>query len=147
MAHCRRSHQRVHADAQAHAARDHAVETSASLTCEAGAGALSELVPHTCCYCALRCVGLALVPKMTAAPESARSVTAFLVRQVAVPRGSLLSEATADVVVGRMRQLDFLADEEGNWGFHRQKKHHTMKAIGRSVSNMPTIDTANNRQV
>lgn len=31
-----------------------------------------------------------------------------------------------------MRQIDFIADEEGDWAFHRHKSHHTMDAMQHS---------------
>jgi hypothetical protein len=35
-----------------------------------------------------------------------------------------------------MRQLEFLADEEGDWAFHCHKSHHTMNAMGHDVPTM-----------
>ena len=42
-------------------------------------------------------------------------------------------EVTTDVAVGQMRQLEFVADEEGDWAFHCHKSHHTMNAIGHAI--------------
>jgi FtsP/CotA-like multicopper oxidase with cupredoxin domain len=56
------------------------------------------------------------------------------------PPGSRRPEVTADVAVGQMRQLDFLADEEGDWAFHCHKSHHTMNAMGHGVPTMIGVD-------
>ena len=56
------------------------------------------------------------------------------------PKGSRWPEVTADIAVGQMRQLDFLADEEGDWSFHCHKSHHTMNAMGHSVPTMIGVD-------
>ena len=52
------------------------------------------------------------------------------------PKGSRWPEVTTDIAVGQMRQLDFVADEEGDWAFHCHKSHHTMNAMGHDV---PTL--------
>ncbi len=56
------------------------------------------------------------------------------------PRASRWPEVTADVAVGQMRQLEFLADEEGDWAFHCHKSHHTMNAMGHNVPTMIGVD-------
>jgi manganese oxidase len=56
------------------------------------------------------------------------------------PKGSRWPEVTADIAVGQMRQLDFLADEEGDWAFHCHKSHHTMNAMGHDVPTMIGVD-------
>jgi hypothetical protein len=56
------------------------------------------------------------------------------------PPGSRWPEVTADVAVGQMRQLEFLADEEGDWAFHCHKSHHTMNAMGHNVPTMIGVD-------
>ncbi len=56
------------------------------------------------------------------------------------PRGSRWPEVTADIAVGQMRQLDFLADEEGDWAFHCHKSHHTMNAMGHDVPTLIGVD-------
>ena len=43
--------------------------------------------------------------------------------------GAIFSEVTTDVAVGQMRQLEFVADEEGDWAFHCHKSHHTMNPM------------------
>jgi len=60
------------------------------------------------------------------------------------PRASRWPEVTVDVAVGQMRQMEFIADEEGDWAFHCHKSHHTMNAMGHDV---PTMIGVDHRQV
>jgi hypothetical protein len=53
-----------------------------------------------------------------------------------VPPTARWPEVTTDIAVGQMRQIEFLANEEGDWAFHCHKSHHTMNAMGHSVPNM-----------
>ncbi len=59
-----------------------------------------------------------------------------------VPRTARWPEVSADVAVGQMRQLEFIADEEGDWAFHCHKSHHTMNAMGHDVPTMIGVDHA-----
>ncbi|KRA77429.1 multicopper oxidase family protein [Pelomonas sp. Root662] len=56
------------------------------------------------------------------------------------PKSARWPEITTDVAVGQMRQIDFLADEEGDWAFHCHKSHHTMNAMGHDVPTMMVPD-------
>ena len=56
------------------------------------------------------------------------------------PAGSRWPEVTTDVAVGQMRQIELIADEEGDWAFHCHKSHHTMNAMGHDVPTMIGID-------
>ncbi len=56
------------------------------------------------------------------------------------PKSARQYEVTADIAVGQMRQLDFIADEEGDWAFHCHKSHHTMNAMGHDVPTMIGVD-------
>jgi manganese oxidase len=58
------------------------------------------------------------------------------------PPGSRWPEVTTDVAVGQMRQVEFIADEEGDWAFHCHKSHHTMNAMGHGV---PTLIGVNHQ--
>lgn len=49
-------------------------------------------------------------------------------------------EVTTDIAVGQMRQLEFVASEQGDWAFHCHKSHHTMNAMGHDVPTMIGID-------
>ena len=56
------------------------------------------------------------------------------------PRGSRWPEVTTDVAVGQMRQLEFIADEPGDWAMHCHKSHHTMGAMGHGVPTLIGVD-------
>jgi hypothetical protein len=56
------------------------------------------------------------------------------------PKGSRWPEVTTDVAVGQMRQLEFTADEPGDWAMHCHKSHHTMGAMGHGVPTMIGVD-------
>jgi hypothetical protein len=56
------------------------------------------------------------------------------------PPASRWPEVTVDVAVGQMRQLEFVADAEGDWSLHCHKAHHTMNAMGHDLPNMIGVD-------
>ncbi len=56
------------------------------------------------------------------------------------PKGTRWHEVTTDIGVGQMRQIEFLADEEGDWAFHCHKSHHTMNAMGHGLPNLIGVD-------
>ncbi|TKB23703.1 twin-arginine translocation signal domain-containing protein [Desulfopila sp. IMCC35006] len=56
------------------------------------------------------------------------------------PPSSRFYEVTADVAVGQMRQIEFVADEEGDWAFHCHKSHHTMNAMSHDVATLIGVD-------
>jgi manganese oxidase len=51
------------------------------------------------------------------------------------PRHSWHPEVTALVAVGQTRDLEFVADVNGDWAFHCHKAHHTMNAMGHDLPN------------
>jgi FtsP/CotA-like multicopper oxidase with cupredoxin domain len=53
-----------------------------------------------------------------------------------VPPGARWPEVTVDVAVGQMRQMEFVADEPGDWALHCHKSHHTMGPMGHGVPTM-----------
>jgi manganese oxidase len=57
-----------------------------------------------------------------------------------VPKSARWPEVTVDIAVGQMRQIEFLADEEGDWAFHCHKSHHTMNAMGHDVPTLIGVD-------
>ncbi len=57
-----------------------------------------------------------------------------------VPRSARWPEVTTDVAVGQMRQVEFIADEPGDWALHCHKSHHTMGAMGHGVPTMIGVD-------
>ncbi len=56
------------------------------------------------------------------------------------PKSTRRYEVTQDIAVGQMRQLDFIADEPGDWAFHCHKSHHTMNAMGHKVPTLIGVD-------
>ena len=57
-----------------------------------------------------------------------------------VPKAARWPEVTTDIAVGQMRQIEFLADEEGDWAFHCHKSHHAMNPMGHGVPTMIGVD-------
>ncbi len=53
-----------------------------------------------------------------------------------VPASARHREVTTDVPVGATRDIDFVADEPGDWAFHCHKSHHTMNAMSHDLPNM-----------
>ena len=49
-------------------------------------------------------------------------------------------EVSADVAVGQMRAIEFVANNPGDWAFHCHKSHHTMNAMGHEVPTMIGVD-------
>jgi len=56
------------------------------------------------------------------------------------PKGSRWPEVTTNVAVGQMRQIELIADEEGDWALHCHKSHHVMNAMGHDVPTMIGVD-------
>jgi FtsP/CotA-like multicopper oxidase with cupredoxin domain len=56
------------------------------------------------------------------------------------PRSTRRWEITEDVPVGAVRQLEFVADEPGDWAIHCHKSHHTMNAMGHGVPTLIGVD-------
>ena len=56
------------------------------------------------------------------------------------PLAARCPEVTVDMAVGQMRQLKFVADEEGDWALHCHKSHHTMNAMGHAVPTLIGVD-------
>ncbi|MDT9002215.1 copper oxidase [Paucibacter sp. APW11] len=59
-----------------------------------------------------------------------------------VPKSARWPEVTTDIAVGQMRQIEFIADEPGDWALHCHKSHHTMNAMGHQVDTLIGADTA-----
>jgi manganese oxidase len=57
-----------------------------------------------------------------------------------VPKTARWPEVTTDIAVGQMRQIEFIADEPGDWGMHCHKSHHTMGAMGHDVPTLIGVD-------
>ncbi|MEH3086425.1 MAG: copper oxidase [Xylophilus ampelinus] len=59
-----------------------------------------------------------------------------------VPPGARWPEVTADIAVGQMRQIEFVADAEGDWALHCHKSHHAMNAMGHELPTMIGVPQA-----
>ena len=57
-----------------------------------------------------------------------------------VPKSARWPEVTTDIAVGQMRQIEFIADEPGDWALHCHKSHHTMGAMGHDAPTMIGVD-------
>jgi FtsP/CotA-like multicopper oxidase with cupredoxin domain len=57
-----------------------------------------------------------------------------------VPEHASWPEVSVDVAVGQMRDIEFVADELGDWAVHCHKSHHTMNAMGHSVKTYIGVD-------
>jgi FtsP/CotA-like multicopper oxidase with cupredoxin domain len=57
-----------------------------------------------------------------------------------LPRAARWPEVSIDIGVGQMRQVEFVAEAEGDWAFHCHKSHHTMNAMGHGVPTMIGVD-------
>jgi FtsP/CotA-like multicopper oxidase with cupredoxin domain len=53
-----------------------------------------------------------------------------------VPPSARFPEATVSVPVGSTRDVEFVADEPGDWALHCHKSHHTMNAMSHDLPNM-----------
>jgi FtsP/CotA-like multicopper oxidase with cupredoxin domain len=51
------------------------------------------------------------------------------------PRAAWLPEVTTIVGVGQTRDIEFVADNPGDWALHCHMSHHTMNAMGHGISN------------
>jgi manganese oxidase len=52
-----------------------------------------------------------------------------------------IAENTVNVPVGTTRDIEFTADNPGDWAFHCHKTHHTMNQMGHGLPNMIGVDT------
>ncbi|MBV9493125.1 MAG: copper oxidase [Acidobacteria bacterium] len=60
----------------------------------------------------------------------------------AIPESAWVPENTANVPVGTTRDIEFVADNPGDWVFHCHKSHHTMNQMGHGLPNLLGIDAA-----
>jgi manganese oxidase len=57
-----------------------------------------------------------------------------------VPKAARWPETSADIPVGAIRAIEFVADNPGDWAFHCHKSHHVMNAMGHDVPTMIGVD-------
>jgi len=53
-----------------------------------------------------------------------------------IPKTATWPETTVLVPVGATRDVEFIADNPGDWAFHCHKSHHTMNAMAHNIPNM-----------
>jgi manganese oxidase len=56
------------------------------------------------------------------------------------PKSARWPEITVDIAVGQMRQIEFIANEPGDWAIHCHKSHHTMNAMGHDIPTLIGVD-------
>jgi FtsP/CotA-like multicopper oxidase with cupredoxin domain len=60
-----------------------------------------------------------------------------------IPTGAQWPMATVQVPVGTTRDIEFVAEHNGDWAFHCHKSHHTMGPMGHDVPNMMGVAQRN----
>ena len=58
-----------------------------------------------------------------------------------IPEAAQWPETTVNVPVGSTRDIEFVADAEGDWAFHCHKVHHTMNGMGHDLPVMLGVKT------
>jgi FtsP/CotA-like multicopper oxidase with cupredoxin domain len=59
-----------------------------------------------------------------------------------IPAAAQIPETTVDVRPGTTRDIEFVADAEGDWAFHCHKSHHAMNQMAHDVPNMTGVNQA-----
>lgn len=57
-----------------------------------------------------------------------------------LPQSAQYFGTTIDVTVGNTNEIEFIADEPGDWALHCQKTHHTMSGMEHNLPNMIGVD-------
>ncbi|MEA2163526.1 MAG: manganese oxidase [Thermoanaerobaculia bacterium] len=60
-----------------------------------------------------------------------------------IQQSAWIPENTTNVPVGATRDIEFVADNPGDWAFHCHKSHHTMNQMGHGLPNLLGVDAAN----
>ncbi|HKO57341.1 MAG TPA: copper oxidase [Thermoanaerobaculia bacterium] len=63
-----------------------------------------------------------------------------------IPQSAWIPENTVNVPVGTTRDIEFVADNPGDWVFHCHKSHHTMNQMGHGLPNLLGIDPATTQE-
>jgi len=63
-----------------------------------------------------------------------------------IPESAWWPENTVNVPVGTTRDIEFTADNPGDWAFHCHKPHHVMNQMGHDLPNLIGIDDASTQQ-
>jgi FtsP/CotA-like multicopper oxidase with cupredoxin domain len=59
-----------------------------------------------------------------------------------IQQSAWMPENTTNVPVGASRDIEFVADNPGDWAFHCHKSHHTMNQMGHGLPNLLGVDAA-----
>lgn len=57
-----------------------------------------------------------------------------------LPEAARYQTSTIDVVVGNTHDIEFVADEPGDWALHCHKTHHTMSGMAHDLPNMLGVE-------
>lgn len=57
-----------------------------------------------------------------------------------LPRSAQYTESTVNVAPGETRDIEFIADNPGDWAFHCHKTHHTMNQMVHDLPNLTGIN-------
>ncbi len=63
-----------------------------------------------------------------------------------IQQSAWIPESTTNVPVGATRDIEFVADNPGDWAFHCHKSHHTMNQMGHGLPNLLGVDAAKTQQ-
>lgn len=63
-----------------------------------------------------------------------------------IPETAWWPENSVNVPVGTTRDIEFTADNPGDWAFHCHKTHHVMNQMGHDLPNLLGIDPASTQQ-
>ncbi len=58
-----------------------------------------------------------------------------------IQESAWIPENTTNVPVGTTRDIEFVADNPGDWAFHCHKTHHTMNQMAHGLPNLVGVDT------
>jgi manganese oxidase len=58
-----------------------------------------------------------------------------------IPQSAWIPENTVNVPVGTTRDIEWTADNPGDWAFHCHKTHHVMNQMGHDLPNLLGVDT------
>jgi FtsP/CotA-like multicopper oxidase with cupredoxin domain len=59
-----------------------------------------------------------------------------------IPLSARVPETTVNVPPGTTRDIEFVADVEGDWSFHCHKSHHTMNQMAHNLPNLTGVSQA-----
>jgi len=58
-----------------------------------------------------------------------------------IPQSAWVPENSVNVPVGTTRDIEWVADNPGDWAFHCHKSHHVMNQMGHDLPNLLGVDT------